>query len=202
MADYGVPFAEQRVARSRDEALGAAAGLGYPVVLKSDAPGLEHKADVGGVRLGLADAHAVAAAYDDMAARLGPRVALQSLEPGPVELALGIVRDPLLGPLVLLAVGGTLVEVVSRRVVALPPLSRDRAAALVDGFDVVSTLLSGVRGNPPSDRAAVVDALVAVGQLAAELGGAIDALDVNPLICGPDGAVAVDALVQPSAPKI
>ena len=132
---------------------------------------------------------------------LTPVLQYQVAEPRallPVELALGIVRDPLIGPLVLLAVGGTLVEVVGKRVVALPPLSRARAGALVDGFEIVSTLLGGVRGNPASDRSAVVDALVALGQLAVELGDMLEALDVNPLICGPSGALAVDALVQPT----
>jgi acetate---CoA ligase (ADP-forming) len=201
MADYGIPFAAQRPAADRDAALAAADGLGYPVVVKTDMPGLDHKADVGGVRVGLADADAVGAAYDDMASRLGPRVVVQRQASGPVELALGIVRDPLIGPVVLLAVGGTLVEVVGRRVVALPPLSRARATELVDGFDIVAALLGGVRGNPASDKAAVVDALVALGQLAVELGDVIEALDVNPLMCGPDGAVAVDALVQPAASR-
>jgi succinyl-CoA synthetase beta subunit len=198
LADYGIRFAQQRSATSHDEALAAAEALGFPVVLKTDMPGVEHKADHGGVRLGLTDAAAVGAAYEDLAARLGPRVVVQRQEFGPVELALGVVSDPLLGPLALLAVGGTLVEVVRQRVVALPPLTADRANALIDGLDVVSTLLAGVRGNPPSDHAAVIDALVAIGQLAVELGDAIEAIDVNPLICSPHGAVAVDALVQPA----
>jgi acetate---CoA ligase (ADP-forming) len=196
MGDYGIPFAAQRSASDRDAAVAAADELGYPVVVKTDMPGLDHKADVGGVLVGVADAVAAAAAYDDLAARLGPHVVVQRQATGPVELALGIVRDPLIGPVVLLAVGGTLVEVIARRVVALPPLSRDRAEHLVAGLDVVATLLAGVRGNPASDTSAVVDALVALGQLAVELGDVIEALDVNPLICGPTGAVAVDALVQ------
>jgi hypothetical protein len=199
MSDYRIPFAEQQVAASRAEAVAAADDLGYPAVLKTDMPGVDHKADVGGVRVGLGDAAAVSAAYDDVAARLGPRVVVQAMGSGPVELALGVVRDPLIGPVVLLAVGGTLVEVIGRRVVALPPVSHERAEQLVEGFDVVSTLLGGVRGNPASDKTAVVDALVALGQLAIELGDVIEALDVNPLICGPSGAVAVDALVQPRA---
>jgi acyl-CoA synthetase (NDP forming) len=196
MSDYGISYAAQRTASDREAVIAAADQLGYPVVVKTDMPGVDHKADVGGVRVDLADSAAVGAAYDDMAGRLGPRVVVQAQASGPVELALGIVRDPLIGPVVLLAVGGTLVEVVDKRVVALPPVSPERAEHLVDGFDIVSTLLAGVRGNPASDRAAVVDALVALGQIAVELGDVIDALDVNPVICGPSGAVAVDALVQ------
>jgi acetate---CoA ligase (ADP-forming) len=199
MSDYGISFAEQRVAADRAEAVAAADDLGYPAVVKTDMPGVDHKADVGGVHVGLRDAGAVGDAYDDIASRLGSRVVVQAMAPGNVELALGIVRDPLVGPMVLLAVGGTLVEVIGRRVVALAPVSRERAEQLIEGFDVVSTLLGGVRGNPASDTTAVVDALVALGQVAVELGDVIEALDVNPLICGPSGAVAVDALVQARA---
>jgi acyl-CoA synthetase (NDP forming) len=197
LADYGLRVATIAAADSREGSVTAAAKLGYPVVLKTDEPGVEHKSDVGGVRVGLADEADVRAAYDDIEHRLGSRVVVQRQASGQVELALGIVRDPLIGPLVILGIGGTLVEVVNRRRVALPPLSRAAAAELVDGFELVSTLLAGVRGNPPSDREAVADALVAIGQLAIELVDMLDALDVNPLLCSAEGAVAVDALVIP-----
>lgn len=198
MEDYGIPVAPTLPASSADEAVAAARQVGFPVVLKTDEPGLDHKSDVGGVVVGVADEAALRAAHADLATRLGPRTVVQPLLTGEVELALGMVRDPMVGPLVLLAVGGTLVEVVAQRRVALPPLSRERAADLVDGFAVVSTLLDGVRGRPASDRRAVAQALVALGHLAAELGDVLAAVDVNPLLCGPDGAVAVDALCVPA----
>ena len=103
-------------------------GSGYPVALKTDEPGIEHKSDVGGVVLGLADAEAVAHGVrrpERSAADLG--VVVQQQVGGGVELALGIVRDPMLGPVVLLAVGGTLIEVVRQRRVALPPLQRGQS---------------------------------------------------------------------------
>ena len=114
---------------------------------------------------------------------------------GGIELALGLVRDPLLGPLVVVAIGGTLVEVLAQRQVALPPLSLSTAAAVLDGLPALPALLRGVRGQPHVDRAAVERAVVAVGQLALELGDSLEALDVNPLICGETDAVAVDCLV-------
>ncbi|MEP6666326.1 MAG: acetate--CoA ligase family protein, partial [Nocardioidaceae bacterium] len=197
LRDYGLPTAQTCRASSREAAVDAAERVGYPVVLKTDEPGVDHKTDVAGVLLGLADSLAVAHAYDDLSDRLGGRVVVQPQHPAGVELALGVVRDPLLGPLVVVAAGGSLVELLEQRRVALPPLSETLAEELVDRLPVMSTLLAGVRGRPAANRAAVVQAIVAVSQLALELGDSLAALDVNPLICGPEGAVAVDALFVP-----
>ncbi len=193
LADYGLPVAQTVPADGTGAAVAAAERVGYPVVLKTDAPGRWHKSDVGGVVLGLRDAAEVEAAYARLAGRLGRRVVVQP-DAGPgVELALGLVRDPALGPLLVLAAGGTLVEVLGQRVVALPPLDVAAAAALLARLPA-ARLLDGVRGGAPADRGAVVAALVALSRLATELGDRLAALDVNPLIAGPSGAVAVDAL--------
>jgi acetate---CoA ligase (ADP-forming) len=194
LADYGVTVAATVGATSADQADAAAARIGYPVVLKTDEPGIAHKTEADGVRLRLADPAALAAAYADVAGRLGPRVAVSAMAGPGVELALGVVRDPQLGPLVLVAAGGVLVEVLADRVLAVPPLDRARALALLDRLRV-RRLLDGVRGGPACDLPAVADTLVALSVLAVELGDDIDAIDVNPLVCGPAGAVAVDALV-------
>ena len=115
------------------------------------------------------------------------------------ELSLGLARDPSLGPLVVVAAGGVLVELLADRVVALPPVGPQQARDLVNRLRA-ARLLAGVRGRPPADLAAVAAAVGAVSQIAVELGDALDALDINPLICGPDGAVAVDALAIPRLP--
>jgi acyl-CoA synthetase (NDP forming) len=196
LADYGVATAPSALAADEDAAVTAADELGYPVVLKAD--GVAHKSDVGGVLLGLTDAAAVRAGYRDLAARLGPRVSVSATVPAGPELALGIVRDPQLGPLVVVAAGGVLTELLSDRVMALPPVSASRAEELV-GRLRIRPLLDGWRGAEPVDMARVVDAIAAVGQLAVELGDRIAALDVNPLIAGPSGAVAADVLIQPGA---
>jgi hypothetical protein len=107
-----------------------------------------------------------------------------------------MVSDPMLGPLVVLAVGGTLVEVIQQRQVALPPLSTEQADAMINRLPVVETLLAGVRGRPPVKRESVVAALVGLSHLAVEVGDLLMAVDVNPLLCSAQGAVAVDALVQ------
>jgi hypothetical protein len=180
-----------------EDAITAADRFGYPVVLKTAAEGVLHKTDVEGVRRGLASAEQVARAYAELSERLGPDVVVQHHATGAVEVALGIVRDPLLGPLVVVATGGTLVEVLPERAVALPPLSADVARGLVTGLPGLTAMLSGVRGAPASNLEAAVDAVVAMGQLAVEMGDLVEAVDVNPLICSPVGATAVDALILP-----
>jgi acyl-CoA synthetase (NDP forming) len=195
LADYGIPAVPVEAARSAGEAVDAAGRLGWPVVLKTDEPGIEHKSDVGGVVLDLADPAAVTAAYDDLAGRLGPRVLVCGAAPAGVELALGLVRDPLLGPLVLVAAGGVLVELLEDRAVALPPVSVATAERALDRL-TARRLLDGYRGRPAVGSAGIVAAMVALSQLAVELGPAIDALDINPLIVGPAGPLAVDVLVD------
>jgi acetate---CoA ligase (ADP-forming) len=185
-----------RPAATRTEALKAAADIGYPVVIKTDEPGIAHKSDVGGVQLGLGDPGAAGAAYDDLATRLGPRVLVcETAAPG-TELALGIVRDAALGPMLVVSAGGLLVEIFSERAVVLPPVTRTHALAILARLRI-SAILAGARGQPPADLDAAAAAIVALSRLALDLGDTLDALDINPLICGPTGAVAADVLIVP-----
>jgi len=194
LADYGVPVVPARGASSADEAATAAEEFGWPVVLKTAAPGVQHKSDIGGVVVGVPDAGALRDAYRGLASRLGPDVSVAALAPRGVELALGIVRDPSFGPLVLVAAGGVLVELLGDRRLAFPPLDEAGARRLLDGLQVRS-MLDGVRGTPASDVGAVARAVSRLSVLAADLGDLLQALDVNPLIAAPEGCVAVDALV-------
>jgi hypothetical protein len=118
------------------------------------------------------------------------------MAPSGVEIALGVVRDAQFGPLVLVAAGGVLVEVLQDRRLGLPPMDETRAQRLIDGLRV-RPLLDGVRGVPAADVASLASAVVALSWLANDLGEQLEALDVNPVICGPSGCVAVDALVIP-----
>ena len=194
LADYGVPVVPARSAATADEAIAAAEALGWPVVLKTAAPGVQHKSDVGGVVVGVADDAALRESYADLAGRLGPEVTVAALAPTGVELALGIVRDPTFGPLVLVAAGGILVELLGDRRLAFPPLDEAVARRLIDRLQI-RPMLDGVRGAPASDVDAVARAVSRLSVLAADLGDHLEALDVNPLIAGPDGCLAVDALV-------
>jgi len=194
---FGVPTVAARVAETREAALAAAEAIGFPVALKTAMPGLDHKSDADGVRLGLTAAEAVADAWDDVAGRLGPRVAVARMAPPGVELAFGMVRDPQFGPVVMASAGGVLVELLEDRVFALPPFGTEEAGRLI-GRLRASRLLAGVRGHAPADLDAVARALAAFSALAAALGrDAVVEIDLNPVICGPAGAVAVDALVVP-----
>jgi acetate---CoA ligase (ADP-forming) len=199
LADYGIHVAAARAADSEASAVAAADALGYPVVLKTADPDIHHKVDLGGVCLGLADADAVRTAWAALAARLGPCVTVQEQAPAGVEMALGLWRDPLLGPLVLVAAGGTLVELLDHRAVALPPVGPGTARRLVASLRI-SRVLAGHRGSPAVDVHGLVAAVVAMSALACELGDHLDAVDVNPLVVHPDGAVAVDGLVVPRMP--
>lgn len=200
LADYGVAVASGEVAQTLEDAMAAADRLGYPVAVKTAMPGIRHKSDVGGVRLGLADRAALAAAYGEMAGSLGPRVTVAAMAPSGVELHLGVVRDEQFGPLVLVAAGGVLVEVLRDRRMAMPPLDEARVRRMVDGLRV-RPLLDGVRGAPPADVSSLATAVVALSWVATDLGDLVDAIDANPVICGPNGCVTVDVLVLPRGPR-
>jgi hypothetical protein len=149
------------------------------------------------VRLGIKDRDALAAAYREMSSRLGAGVVVQEMVGDGVEMALGIVHDPQFGPLVMVAAGGILIETLADRRLALPPLNEAHAGRLIDRL-AASPLLNGVRGEPSADRHSLARALSRLSVLAYDLGDLINALDVNPLIVGEKGCVAVDAMVEPS----
>jgi acetate---CoA ligase (ADP-forming) len=199
LREYGIPAVRTEAAASRDAALAAASAIGYPVVIKTDEPGIAHKSDVGGVRLGLAGPAEAGAAYDDLAARLGPRVVVCETAPPGTELALGIVTDPALGPLLVVGAGGVLVEILAERAVLLAPVTRSAALAALARLRI-APVLAGSRGLPAADLGAIADAITGLSRLACDLGDALEALDINPLICTPAGPVAVDALLIPRPP--
>jgi acyl-CoA synthetase (NDP forming) len=196
LSDFGVPVVPTQIVGSLDDAVRAAEHHGFPVVLKTANLDVLHKSDVGGVKLGLRDPTSVAEAYGELSASLGATVTVSPMAPPGVEIHLGVVRDEQFGPLVLVAAGGVLVEVLRDRGMALPPLDETRARRMVDRLGV-RPLLDGVRGRPAADVDALVRAILAMSWLAHDLGDRLDALDANPVICGPDGCIAVDALVIP-----
>jgi len=190
---YGLTTTREAVAGSEAEALRAAQAIGLPVVLKT-ASGALHKTELDGVRLGLATPDAVAGAYRDLAGRLGPRVLVQEQVAPGVELLLGAVADPGFGPLLTLATGGVFVEVLAdARMLLLPASAEEIRAAL--GALRGAPLLRGARGRAPASLDAVVAAAQGLAALAEDLGPALAAIDVNPLIALPDRAVVADALI-------
>lgn len=197
LAGYGIAVAAAVRVTSAVEAMVAADRIGYPVVLKTDEPTIAHKSDAGGVLLGLKDETALLAGYRDLAGRLGPAALVCETIPAGVELALGVVTDPDLGPLIVVGAGGLFVELIADRAVALPEQAAEQPSGLLSGLKVTN-LLAGVRGAAPADLGAIATAIAGVAELAIELGDHIEALDINPLICSAEGAVAVDALILPA----
>ena len=191
LADYGVPVVESRAADCLDAVLAAADAVGYPVVLKTLAA--DHKSDVGGVVLGLSDVTALASAYRAMSRALGPTVMVAPIVDDGVEVSVGFVRDDNFGPLVVVAAGGTLVELVGDRAVGCAPVSHAGALRLLDRLHI-RPLLAGWRGAPGVNLDALADVVVAFSQLAVELGDVLRAVEANPVIASPGGVVAVDAL--------
>ncbi len=199
LADYGVPVAGTITVHGLNGALAAANSLGYPVVLKTQAA--EHKSDVGGVALNLTDDGALRVAYADIAGRLGPTVTVQPMVPDGVEVSVGVVRDATFGPLVVVAAGGTLVELLADRALACPPVSHAGALRMLDALRI-RPLLDGWRGAPAVDVTALADVIVGFSRMATELGRAIEAVEANPVIASPTAVIAVDSLVIARDQKI
>ncbi len=197
----GVRAPKESPARSKDDAIAAAERIGYPVVLKAMSRSLVHKSEVGGVRVGLSDAEAVAAAWDGIAESLARHgyddfegCVVAEIVTGVAELIVGARSDPAFGPLVMIGFGGTLVEVIGDARIALAPISADQARAMMRKLKLWP-LLDGARGRPAADVGAAAEAASRISRLAAALGERLVELDVNPLIVGQAGAgaVAVDA---------
>ncbi len=181
------------------EAASLAEKLGFPVAIKVASPDISHKSDVGGVRLGLASGSEVAEATEDMLARVRAArpaahlrgVQVQRMVPQGKELLLGVVRDPQFGPLVMVGFGGVYVEVLKDTALRLAPVGPDEALAMLDELRM-SPVLRGVRGEPPVDRQALAEVISRFARLAVDFPD-LGEIELNPLVAGPDGVVAVDA---------
>ena len=195
LADFGIPTVPALVAESV-EALGEALGqLCFPVVLKTAMPGVLHKSDVGGVRLGLPSYEAVTEAYQEMALTLGARVLVAPMvESGGIEMILGVKTDPQFGPTVLLGIGGIHAELLHDVTLLRPPFDAAVARRALDRLKM-RRLLDGVRGAPAVDVEAFCEAAARLSVLADNLGDLATEIDVNPIILRSDGCVAVDAVV-------
>jgi acyl-CoA synthetase (NDP forming) len=203
LKDAGLPANAGRVVDGEAAALSAARELGFPVVLKTAKRGVDHKSELAGIHLGLADAAAVAAAYRDLAKRIDPRVLVAPMvEAKGVEMLLGMVNDPQFGPVVLLGAGGVHVEALADAVYAVPPFDSAEAARLVGKLRVAALLRSRRHPRPPAlDEFCRVAARFSA--IVAEAGDALAEVDLNPVIVHADGCAIVDALVvPPPVPRI
>ncbi|MFI5696388.1 GNAT family N-acetyltransferase [Kribbella sp. NPDC051586] len=184
------------------EAIKAAETAGYPVALKTAAPGVLHKTDIGGVRVGLTNAVEVGIAYDEVTAAAGdPQVVVQAMAPAGTELVIGAVRDRLFGPLLMAGSGGVLTDLLADRQWRGLPLTDLDAADMVRSLRC-APLLAGYRGADAADQAAVLDVIHRIAWLAEQVPELAE-LDINPLVAGPSGAFAVDVRMRltPATPE-
>ncbi|MDW5330411.1 GNAT family N-acetyltransferase [Plantactinospora sp. KLBMP9567] len=197
LRSYGIPLVPTVTASTGPEAVAAANEIGYPVVLKAGDPHLVHKSDVGGVQLNLTTAGQVRAAYRKVARGTGtarPTVLVQPMARGQVELVAGVVHDRLFGSLVMVGLGGVHTDLLADRALRLTPMTDLDAGRMWRSLRA-APLLTGYRGAPPVDTAAVEDLLSRLGRLAEDLPEVAE-LDLNPVLAGPDGLVVVDAKLR------
>jgi len=201
LAAFGIPVMPGMEARSPNEALVAAQNIGFPVAMKITSPQISHKSDVGGVRLNISSAHDVRSVYREMVKQAqeaepeadvrGVLVEKMYRRPHGRELLVGVIRDVVFGPVVTFGAGGTEVEILRDRAVALPPLNSFLARDMIRRTKV-SKLLGAFRNMPSAQLDAVVDVLLRVSGMVCEIPH-IQELDINPLMADESGVVALDA---------
>ncbi|HEY9081423.1 GNAT family N-acetyltransferase [Magnetovibrio sp.] len=204
LSAYGIPIVETHIAKSPSDATHIADAMGYPVVVKIMSPDITHKSDVGGVILGLKNRQAVEQACNAMTERLkdnlphaqvsGFSIQKMARRPDAYELIVGVTLDPVFGPVIMFGQGGTAVEVISDRAVALPPLNMALARDLVSRTKI-SKLLGGYRDHAPTDIDAICLTLNQVAQLIIDI-PEIEELDINPLFADDQGVLALDARIK------
>jgi acyl-CoA synthetase (NDP forming) len=195
LAEYGIRISKEQIANSLDQTLEAADGLGFPVALKT-AAGVAHKTEVNGIHLNLANPEQLISAYKDLASRLGTRVVVQEMISDGVELLLGIINDPQFGSLLVIGIGGILVEVMKDTQMIWLPTSAAKVEDAIRSLKYAE-ILNGFRGGEKSDLNAIVETTLRLALFAADCGDLVAELDINPLIAGSQAAVVVDALLIP-----
>ena len=204
LAAAGIAILPEVVAPTAEAAVAAAADMDGPVAMKIVSPDIAHKTEVGGVALNLADAAAVRAAAERMLTDIPARapgaridgVLVTPMAAAGVELIVGSQRDPVLGPMVMVGLGGVLAEVMKDVALARAPVTPAEARAMLRRLKGAQ-MLDGVRGAAPADIDAVADTVSRLSVLAAANADTIDSIEINPLLARPDGAVALDALILP-----
>lgn len=204
LSAFNIPVNKVIEARHLEDAVGAAEKLGYPVAVKINSPQISHKSDVDGVRLGVSSAEGVARAWKEVtgnakAARPDATVSGVTIEAmahlkDARELVIGTSRDPVFGPTILFGAGGTMVEVLRDSAVSLPPLNEILAKRMINRTKV-SRLLGAFRNKEAVDHRGVIDILLRVSDMVCEL-PEIEELDINPVLAGPEGVIAIDARIR------
>jgi succinyl-CoA synthetase beta subunit len=203
LALYGLPMAKQVLIGGPGDAGAATAALRAPYVVKAAAPQLAHRSDFGGVIAGVADTEGVAQAAETVIARAraahpGARIdgaLVAEMAPAGTELIVGVQADPTFGPVLMVGLGGVWAEALGDTSLRLAPVDPDGARAMLESLRGAPVIF-GARGQPALDVDAIVGVMVALGELAVDAGEVLQAVEVNPLIAYPTGAVVVDALIE------
>lgn len=206
LASYGVSVTREMLVKTADDAVRTADELGYPVVMKIESPDIPHKTEAGVIRLNLKTSADVRTAYDAVtanAARVDPPpkingVLVQQMVPPGLEMVIGARNDPLFGPLILVGLGGVLVELVKDTAIGLAPVSKREALAMLASLKGQKAL-DGFRGSTPVDRDKLAETIARISEFAADQKDQLAELDANPIICSGDRMIAVDALVVKKA---
>jgi acetyltransferase len=206
---FHIPTVRYGVAHSPNEALVIAESIGFPIAMKVLSENISHKSDAGGVRLNINSAHEVRNAYKQLLDAVTANVPDATIAGVTVEkmyrsstgreLMVGLIRDPVFGPVISFGSGGTSVEVMGDSAISLPPLNHRLASDLIERTRV-SKMLGKYRHLPAVDMQTLIDVLLAVSTLACELPW-IQEMDINPLIIDETGIVAVDARIVVDYPK-
>jgi len=206
---FNIPVVQNGVAHSPDEALIIAETIGFPVVMKILSENLSHKSDAGGVRLNINSAHEVRGTFHELNEQItkqspdikiaGVTVEKMHQSPNGRELIVGIMHDPVFGPVISFGSGGVNVEIMADNAIALPPLNRQLAEDLIKRTRI-SKALGNFRNLPPIDMELLIDILLRVSNLACELPW-VQELDINPLMIDDNSVVAVDARIRVDYPR-
>ena len=194
LGDFGIKINPTVVLEPGDPLLASANRVGYPLVLKTAMPGIQHKSEHDGVVLNILDDTQLFDCYAEMANRIGPLVLLAPMVGDGVEMILGARYDPQFGPVVTFGLGGVLAEVIGDVVFALPPFDAAYARRRLNELKL-EALLKGVRGRPAANIGAFCDMTARVSAMVDALRDDLQEVDVNPVIVGPKESIAVDALI-------
>jgi acetate---CoA ligase (ADP-forming) len=205
LRNAGIPMAAGVVANSAEEAIARAREIGFPVVLKILSADIQHKSDVGGVAVELTDEEMVRQAYDRVMSSVNRQlpnavldgVLIAPMIKGGIEAIVGTRVDSTFGPIVMVGLGGTMVEVLKDVSFCLAPLSLSEARSMVDRLRG-ARVLEGTRGQPAVDKEALASTLVRLGDLAAMHAGSIKGIEINPLLVKAkgEGVIGLDALIS------
>ena len=195
LAEFGIPMLQSIQVNSQEELKAAAVAIGFPLVLKTARPDIDHKSDVGGVVLNILNERQLLTAYEDMASRLGPLgMVVPMMQSSGIEMILGVSRDSQFGPTVVVGFGGIYAEILNDIAVLIPPFNAAAVKRVLENLSMAD-LLSGVRGASKVDIDSYCIAAAKLSEIAVNLSDTVLEVDINPVMLTANGCVGLDALM-------